>query len=156
MNTSRHKIVGWALIAAGVIGVLTGIVPLTTNALRILVDEDLWHVVDLAAHGVEAMGLSVEWGMLSSAMGTCLGAMLLCAGVGWRGGRPWATAVSWAYVFAALAVNGTDMIIFLFRARPGPMRTQMLVFDGIATLFPLLVAGWLIRRRPRVSDGPDR
>jgi len=88
-TASRHPRVGWLLVLAGALGIVTGVIPLTTNAMRILVNENLWNVVDLAAHGVEAMGLSVEWGMLSSAMGACLGVLLLWAGAGWLKGRAW-------------------------------------------------------------------
>ena len=147
MAASRHRLVGWLLILAGVVGVISGVIPFTTNGLRILVNEDLWNVVDLAAHGVEAMGLSVEWGMLSSAMGTVLGVLLLWAGVAWVQGRPSAAVVTWAYVLVGLAVNITDMTIFVFRAKHGPMRTQMLALDGIAMLIPWVLAGWLLRQR---------
>ena len=103
--------VGWLLTAAGAVGVITGIVPLTINTLRIVVDEHLWNLLDFAAHGVESMGLSLEWGMLSSAMGMCLGVLLLCAGRGWRKGYAWAAPVSGAYVLTGLAVNISDMLI---------------------------------------------
>lgn len=149
MEQPRHRLTGWVLVIIGVAGVLTGLVPFTTNGLRIVAHEELWNVVDLAAHGVEAMGLSVEWGMLSSAMGTVLGVLLLWAGVGWLRGRPWAPTVTWAYVLAALGVNVTDMIVFVFRAKPGPMRSHMLVFDGIALLVPVAAAWCLLRRARR-------
>jgi len=54
--------------------------------------------------------------------------------------------VSWAYVLVGLTVNVTDMIIFAFRARAGVMRTQMLVFDGIALLLPVALGAWLLHR----------
>lgn len=148
-NTSRNAVAGYTLIALGVVGVVVGLVPLAINTLRIVAGWDLWGAGDLAAHGVEAMGLSVEWAMLSCVMGTYLGALLLWAGFGWLRGRPWAVLATWMYVAGALAVNVTDMIIFTFAARPGAMRTQMLVFDGIATAVPLVAGAWLIRRRRR-------
>ena len=146
MISQRHRGLGWFLVIIGVIGVLTGAVPLTTNGLRILVDPDLWNVVDLASHGVEAMGLSVEWGFLSSAMGTVLGVVLLWAGVCWLRGYPCARRVTWNYVLVGLTVNVVDMIIFAFRAKHGPMRTQMLFADGIAMLIPIVLGVWLIRQ----------
>ena len=155
-RAKRYPWVGWFLIVTGVVGTVTGFVPLTINALRIVVSERRWDFLDLAAHGVEAMGLSIEWGMLSSAMGVCLGGFMLCAGVGWLKGRPWAAPVSWTYVLAGLTVNISDMIIFAFRARPGEMRTGMLLCDGVALLIPVLLGVWLIavhpHRRPGGSD----
>ncbi|MHC4599423.1 MAG: hypothetical protein ACYS47_10495 [Planctomycetota bacterium] len=140
---------GWILIVIGVIGVITGVVPFITNGLRIVVDEDLWNVVDLADHGVEAMGLTVEWGMLSSAMGMFLGFLLLWAGVGWLRAAHWAPTVTVAYVICGLTVNFTDMIIFLFRAKHGAMRTQMLVLDSIAFVIPLTLAVMFVIERRR-------
>lgn len=148
MNASQHPHTGRVLIALGIIGFIAGIVPFTTNALRILVAPDLWHGVDLAAHGVEAMGLSVEWGLLSSAMGAFLGALLIRAGAAFRRGQPSARLLAWVYVACALTVNGADLVIFAFRARAGPMRTQMLVADGVAVVVPVLLALWLHRTRP--------
>ena len=146
MSKTVRKALGTGLIVFGIAGVVTGIVPFVANGLRILVERDLWHTVDLMRHGVEAMGLSVEWGMLSAAAGTCLGVLLVCAGTGWRRGRPWAEAVSWCYVLCAVAVNGTDLVIFAARAKPGPMRSWMLLFDGVALLLPICLGIWLITR----------
>jgi hypothetical protein len=136
----RARAAGWVLIAAGIIGVIGGAVPFAHSAARILVREDLWRDAGIASHGGEAMWLSVEWVMLSSAAGTYLGGLLIAAGLGWMRGRPWAPAVTWAYVFGGIAVNVTDMLIFAFRARPSPMRTQMLLLDGVALAFPCAVA----------------
>jgi hypothetical protein len=155
-RSSRHPGVGWILTILGIVGVITGVVPFTINALRILADENLWGTVDFAAHGVESLGLSVEWGMLSSAMGAYLGVLLLWAGRGWLRGSRRAALVSWVYVLSGLTVNVTDMIIFAFRARPGPMRSRMLVFDGIALLIPILLAAWLIRLRRRAAGAARR
>jgi hypothetical protein len=156
--SSRHPVVGWLLVAAGAVGVITGLVPLTINVLRVAVDERLWNLVDLAAHGVESLGLSLEWAVLSSAMGTCLGVLLLWAGVGWLKGRPWAAAVSGAYVLAGLAVNASDMLIFARLARPGATRTLMLLADGIALMVPVLLGAWLLQmrsgRRQAVQEKP--
>lgn len=143
----RHPVVGWGLIVCGVIGLITGLVPFVLNALRILLDPDQLHRAGLAGHGVEAMGLSVEWGMLSSAMGTCLGALLLWAGIGWRRGRHWARPVTWAYVLVGLGVNITDMLIFIFHATASAMRTHMLYLDGLATCLPVVLMIWLLRSR---------
>ena len=156
VRTTRHPWVGGLLIAAGLLGVVTGLVPLTVNALRIVADEKLWGAVELAAHGVEALGLSLDWALLSSAAGAGLGVLLLCAGLGWRRGVPWAAPVSWAYVVMGLAVNATDLLIFALRARPGPTRTTMLLADGVAVLIPLALAAWMIRQKasPWPPGGP--
>jgi hypothetical protein len=146
METRRPKL-GWALGVAGVIGVVTGLVPFVGTSLRLVVDENLWKIPgteDLAAHGMESMSLSLEWCMLSSAMGTYLGVLLLLAGFGWVRGRPWALPVSIAYVLGGLAVNFTDLVIFLFRAQSGLMRTLMILFDGIAFLIPLFLGIYLL------------
>jgi hypothetical protein len=112
--------------------------------------------VDVAAHGVEAMGLSIEWAMLSSAMGLCLGVMMVWAGRGWIRGRGWAGAVSWAYVMAGLAVNGSDLVIFAFRAKAGAMRTGMLAADGAALAIPVVLGVWLVmREKHRPSGGGE-
>jgi len=153
MNVRRHPRLGKFLILVGLIGVVSGVVPLTINALRILVDEQLWNMLDFAAHGVESLGLSTEWGLLSSAMGTYLGVLLLLAGTGWLRGRARAVPATWAYVSCALVVNIADMIIFAFRAKPGPVRTQMLVFDAVALAIPAGLCVWLLRRRLEINDG---
>lgn len=145
----RKPFAGWVYTIAGLLGVVTGVVPLTLNAVRILFREDLWGLLDLAAHGVEAMGLSVEWGLLSSALGLYLGVLLLWAGAGWRNGRPWAPAITWAYAIGGLTVNLVDQVIFIFRAKPGIVRTQMIAADAVALLIPLLTLAWLIWRRAK-------
>ena len=137
------------LLLAGVVGVIGGLVPFTINALRILVSSDLWGSVDFAAHGVEAMGLSVEWGLLSSAIGTFLGVLMVAAGRGFITSRAWARPVAWSYVFGGITVNVTDMVIFAFVAKEGAMRTQMLILDGGALLFPAAVAIALTAFKPR-------
>jgi hypothetical protein len=43
-------------------------------------------------------------------------------------------------LIASLMVNVPDLLIFLFKAKPGPMRSHMLVFDGLATLLPIVLA----------------
>lgn len=152
MTPHRSRALGGVLIAAGVIGVVTGGIPLTVNAWRVLTHDHLRPGADLAAHGARALGLSVEWAMLSSAMGIFLGVLLLAAGLAWLRGRPSAPLLTWVYVFGGLMVNIPDMLIFIFKALPGRMRTTMLLLDGLATLFPLLVALWLRRLQPRPSN----
>ncbi len=152
MAETRGRL-GILLIVFGIIGIVTGVVPLVINGLRIVADEDLWNTVDTAAHGVEAMGLSVEWAMLSSAMGTCLGIFLVWAGRAWRAGMPEARPVTWCYVICGLLVNGTDMAIFVFQTRQGPMRTTMLFFDGIALAIPVVLGVWLMRNRGAATPG---
>ena len=147
MNVRRRPRLGWFLTLVGIIGVISGIVPFTINALRILVDEQLWNMLEFAAHGVESLGLSMEWALLSSAMGTYLGVLLLLAGTGWLKGRARALPATLAYVSCALVVNVADLIIFAVRAKPGAVRTQMLVFDAIALLIPIGLGVWLLRRR---------
>jgi hypothetical protein len=66
--------------------------------------------------------------------------------------------VTWIYVAGGLTVNVTDMIIFAFEASPGFMRSQMLVLDGIALVFPMVVAVFLLRwqrNRPGVCAPGD-
>jgi len=165
MNPRKHKRIGTALFWIGIIGVATGVVPFLTNSLRVVWgqtgDEILQRALeigrsipligrplftgDLAAHGVEALALSPEWAMLSSAMGTYLGFLLIISGRGWIRQRTSAPAVTWLYVICGLAVNLTDMLIFIFRAKPGQMRCHMLVADGVAFLIPAFLLVWLLK-----------
>jgi len=143
----RHRPLGVALVLLGVIGVIGGVIPLAMNGLRIVMSRDLWNVPDLLAHGTEAMGLSVEWGMLSAAMGTCLGVFLLWAGVAWIKGLTEARPVTWCYVLSGILVNLTDMTIFICHAKPGAMRNCMLVLDGLALAIPVALGIWLLADR---------
>jgi hypothetical protein len=149
MRYRRYGLVGWFLVVVGAIGVVGGIVPFVVTTLRILVRHDLWGTLDFAAHGVEAIGLSLEWALLSSAMGTFLGGLLIWSGAGWLKERDWATVATWVYVACGLTVNVTDLLIFAFWARPGAMRTAMLVFDAIALLIPVALVFWLVSASPR-------
>jgi len=165
MNVRRHKVTGIVLFWIGIVGIVTGVIPFLTNGVRIvggqagdrfleralevgrsipLIGQPLFEG-DLAAHGVEAMALSPEWGMLSSAMGTVLGVLLLMSGRGWIRARRSAPAVTWLYVVCGLAVNFTDMLIFIFRAKEGRMRSHMLVADGVAFVIPGLLLVWLLK-----------
>jgi hypothetical protein len=153
MTGERHPRFGALLIAAGVIGVVTGGVPIVFSAWWMLAGRHPSAGMDLATHGVEAMGLSLEWALLSSVMGAYLGAVLLWAGTGWRRGRPSARLATWVYASCGVSVCLTDVLIFVFRATPGVMRTRMLVLDGAALAFAVLVAIWLLWRR---SPQPSR
>jgi len=144
-----NRLVGAVFTVAGIIGVLTGAVPFVVNALRIVRGPEWWQTSDWAGHGVEAMGLGVEWGMLSSAMGLCLGVILLWAARCWFRGLDHAPVVTWAYVLFGLGVNVTDMFIFALNAKPGRMRTHMLWADGAALAFAVMVGLWLLVRRER-------
>ncbi|MHC4599422.1 MAG: hypothetical protein ACYS47_10490 [Planctomycetota bacterium] len=158
MTVTRRPKLGWILILFGAIGVTAGIVHFVKNGLRIVADENLWNLFDLAEHGVEAMGLSVEWGMLSSAMGAFLGFFLLWAGIGWLRAAHWAPTVTAVYVICGLTGNFTEMIIFLFRAKHSTMRSQMLFFDSIAFIIPLALGVLLVieRRRAESEGNEDR
>ena len=143
---TRHAAFGWLLTVCGIIGLLTGGVVLVFILNRIVTGRPLAPGLDIVEHGIEGMRLSPEWAALSSALGAYLGAMLVLAGAGWRKGRPWASLATWGYVSCGLIVNLTDLIIFVFAAAPGPMRTLMLVLDGSALLLVLFVGAWLLRR----------
>jgi hypothetical protein len=149
MPHPRFRILGSILIAAGVIGVATGAVPLAINAVHVVRHQTPAAGSNLAAHGVAAMGLSIEWALLSSAMGLLLGIVLLGAGFAWRRGRASAPLITWLYVLAGLMVNVPDMLIFLFKARPGPTRSLLLTFDSVALALPILLAMWLLSARGR-------
>jgi hypothetical protein len=144
-GNERHPGVGWTLTLVGGLGLVTGIVPFAVNALHAFFGIDLG--LDLAAHGVASMGLSAEWALLSSAMGTFLGAVMVWAGVGWLRARRWAPLVSWLYVLCSIGVNATDLLIFTFIAKPAATRSLMLVLDGIALFISVVLGLWLIRRR---------
>ncbi len=155
----RRPGLGWFLIAAGLIGVATGAVPYLLSGLHVVLGRDPWAAPDVLMHGVRGLGLGMDWCMLSSAMGVYLGGAMIWSGWGWLRGRPWAILASWVYVACGLTVNVTDMTIFLFRARPGDMRTRMLLADGVALLIPLLLGAWLARTgsgRPRGASASSQ
>jgi len=136
VSTAARR-VGLAFLVAGGLGFVAGLVPFAANLLRVLgCDCDLspehW-----AAHGPGAMGLGVEWALLSSADGAFLGGLLLAAGVGWRRGRPWAAPITLAYALGGLVVCGTDLLLFALHATPGRVRSLMLLLDSLAFAFAL-------------------
>ena len=147
------RVAGTLLVLCGVIGLVAGVVPFAVNALRLLGSGLGRAPEDWAAHGVEAMGLSTEWALLSSADGAFLGALLLAAGIGWRRGRSWAPLVTLLYAIDGLLVTGVDLAVFAAKARPGPVRASMLVLDGIAfavaaaTMIGLII--WWLTSRSR-------
>ncbi len=104
-------------------------------------------------YGVDLAGLSREWAMLSSAMGTYLGALLLWAGIGWRRGRPTARLATWMYATCGFATCATDIFIFTFVAHPGWRRVVLLLVDGAAIALPVVLAGWLIAHRKEKEKG---
>ncbi len=145
-RSDRHSSFGWFLTACGVVGLLAGAVVLVFGLFRIIAGRSAASATDIMEHGIEGMQLAPEWAALSSAMGAYLGVLLIAAGTGWRRGRPWAPLVTWGYVSCGLVVNLTDMVIFAVAAAPGPMRSLMLVLDGLALLLVLFVGVWLLRR----------
>ena len=152
----RYRIwVGRFLMVCGGIGIVAGVVPLTINVLRMSGVDFGYTAKDWAAHGVEAMGLSVPWGALSSSDGTFLGGLLLAAGIGWRKGRPWAPLVTFIYGIGGTMVCGMDLFIFATVATPGRTRSLMLVLDSFALALALAcLAGTFIywRRKSPSSD----
>ena len=56
-------------MVCGGVGLVTGLVPFGVSLLRLLGFDLGLGPRDWAAHGVEAMGLSVPWAALSSACG---------------------------------------------------------------------------------------
>lgn len=147
----RAVLAGDFLMVCGGVGLVLGIVPFAVSLARMAgCDFGLAHE-DWAAHGVEAMGLSLPWAALSSVCGAFLGGLLLAAGLGWRRGRPWAPLVTFIYALLGTLVTGTDLAIFALAARPGTMRTLMLVADGLACALAtgtlLALAAWHIRQR---------
>jgi len=148
----RAILAGDLLIVCGGVGLLTGVIPFAVNILRLLgCGFGLGHE-DWAAHGVEAMGLSVPWAALSSANGAFLGGLLLTAGIGWRRGRRWAPLVTLIYALLGILVTATDLAIFALAARPGRMRTSMLLADGFAFALALgVLIGLIAWRRRRMA-----
>ncbi|MFW6159106.1 MAG: hypothetical protein ACOC8E_07100 [Planctomycetota bacterium] len=150
---------GVVLTIAGMVGLVAGLVPLIVNGARMLTRADPFRALvqraGEAGHGVEEMGLHLDWAVLSCALGTYLGALLLIAGIGWIRGRRWASSVTWAYVGCGLTVNITDMFIFYYQARVGPMRSRMLLLDGIALAFAVLVFVWLFGIRRGQKQGRE-
>ncbi|HPD16476.1 MAG TPA: hypothetical protein PLE19_16095 [Planctomycetota bacterium] len=149
---SRRAIVaGDFLMVCGGVGLVTGLVPFAVSLLRLAGCDLGLGPRDWAAHGVEAMGLDVPWAALSSACGAFLGGLLVAAGLGWRRGRPWAPLVTLTYALLGITVTGVDLAIFLLAARPGVMRTSMLIADSLAFVLAcgvLVVLAFWWRRRP--------
>ena len=145
--------VGVFLMVCGGVGVVTGLLPFAVSLARLLGHDFGRSAEDWAAHGVEAMGLSLEWAALSSANGAFLGGLLVAAGLGWRRGRAWAPLVTLLYALLGILVTGTDLAIFALAARPGAARASMLFLDGAAfalaaaTLAALIV--WRCRQAMR-------
>ncbi|HUT36900.1 MAG TPA: hypothetical protein VNE39_25685 [Planctomycetota bacterium] len=137
----RAALAGDFLIVCGGVGVVLGVVPFAASLLRMAGCHLGLGPQDWAAHGVGAMGLSVPWAALSAACGAFLGGLLVAAGLGWRRARPWAPLVTLIYGLLGVLVTGTDLVIFALAARPGTMRTSMLIADGLACA---LAAGTLL------------
>jgi len=148
--SSRARRLGTLLVACGLVGVVTGLVPFVIALARLAglpLGGGRW---DLLAHGMRELGLSAEWAALSSASGIFLGALLIAAGSGWRRDRPWAPLVSLLYALDGLVVTGTDLAVFLVAARPGPMRRVMIGAESLAFALALgMLVGlgvWRLRR----------
>ena len=149
--TPRARLAGMLLVMCGVVGVTTGVVPFLIAGLRLAAVAWAERAADWAAHGMDSLGLSVEWAVLSSACGTMLGVLLLAAGTGWRRGRAWAPVVTLIYAVGGLVVTGVDLAIFIVVSPHGTARTSMLVLESIAfaiaaVVLIALVTWW--RRQP--------
>ncbi|NQT89223.1 hypothetical protein HQ560_20810 [bacterium] len=152
----RYRIwVGRFLMVCGGIGIVAGVVPLTVNVLRMAGYDFGYTSEDWAAHGVEAMGLSVPWGALSSSDGAFLGSLLLAAGIGWRKGRDWAPLVTFIYAIGGTMVCGLDLFIFIVAATPGRARSLMLVLESFALALAVtcLIAVCVYWRRRAEAEG---
>ena len=82
MDSSRHPRFGAALVVVGIVAVVTGAVPLGLNVARAVMGQAAAPPADFVQHGVEKAGLTREWAMLSSAMGTQAPTPALGAGNG--------------------------------------------------------------------------
>ena len=147
----RARWAGRLLIVCGGVGLVMGLVPFAVSMLRLAGVDFGRSAEDWAAHGVGALGLSLEWAALSSACGAFLGGLLIAAGLGWRRGRPWAPLVSLVYALLGLTVTGTDLAIFAIAAKPGFMRSSMLFLDGVAFAVAAAVLLGLIAWRRRTG-----
>ena len=129
------------LMVCGGVGIVLGVLPLAVSALRLFGCTFGRTPEDWAAHGIEAMGLHLEWALLSSAAGAMIGGLWLASGIGWRRSRPWAPPVTLIAAINGLVVDGVDLVIFAAAAKPGTVRTSMLIADGFAFA---LAAGALV------------
>jgi len=149
--TRRAALAGDFLMVCGGVGLVAGLVPFAVSLLAMAGYDLGLGPRDWAAHGLAAMGLGAPWAALSSACGAFLGGLLVAAGLGWRRGRPWAPAVTLVYALLGITVTGVDLVVFAVAARPGSVRTSMLVADGAACALAVgvLVALVVWRRRSR-------
>ncbi len=143
----RHSAAGRAVtrlfLVFGALGILTGAIPYGVN-LGVLLAGGGYSGPDLFRHGPVAMGLGLGWALLSSAQGTALGGMLFAAGLGRRRGRAWAAPLAVASGINGILITGTDLALFLCRARPGSMRTLMLGADSAAFLVAAATLTWTL------------
>ena len=144
-------VAGDFLMVCGGIGIVTGLIPFAVSTLRLAGFDLGLGPHDWAAHGAQAMGLSVEWAALSSASGTFLGGLLVAAGIGWRRGKPWAPLVTLIYALDGMVVTGVDLTIFALAAMPGRMRASLLFLDGVAFALAFACLAALILRRRRAE-----
>jgi len=142
-----RRIAAMYFLVCGWIGILAGAIPFAANLVWLTIGPHVAHLPDLARHGPESMGLSVEWALLSSAEGFFLGALLVVSGFGWLRNRSWAATVTLLYGLNGVLVTGCDLVIFAWKARPGTLRTLMMAADGIAFGVACSALAWLVIRR---------
>jgi hypothetical protein len=129
---------GLAFLVAGGLGLVAGVVPFAANLPRVLGHDFGRPEYGVVAYYPWAMGMSVDWALLSSADGAFLGGLLFSAGVGWRRGRPWAPLVTLIYALGGILVCGTDLLLFTLHAKAGCVRSLMLTLDSLAFAVALL------------------
>lgn len=145
-SVKQNYLVGMIMFVVGCIGFIAGLVPFCIALIQLwnhVKTPSVSPVFTLLDHGARAMGLSVEWALLSSTAGMILGFFLMWSGIGWMKNYSWARIVTYAYIISGISINAVDLIIFLIVAKAGVIRNTMIAFDIIAFLFPVIIAIWL-------------
>lgn len=145
-SVKQNYFVGMIMFVAGCIGFVAGLVPFCIALIQLWNQTKTLSVCPVFTwidHGARAMGLSLEWALLSSTAGMILGFFLMWSGIGWMKNYSCARIITYAYIISGISINAVDLIIFFIVAKAGVIRNTMIVLDIFAFFFPVIIAIWL-------------